>query len=244
MIEPNIWIIQNDIEKFKRAILSIDKTSTDNYLYTNCVSNFTFDEKSMLSKNFNTIFYSEKTNTYIIFMKVRKISDEYIKNYLDANQIKYHEISLKHEKEDIVNKYPYTLENHERKSKEIYIVKNYNELNEILLDTSIKTDNKNCSFYPLVNSTLMFGYSNNSDEIIEIDKINFSGIITTYDKIILFLKLNLKEDIDYTSIKQLVKNLNLSIKKYCLNKPGFIGNELKYDKKLEYKYLKKKKLLK
>ena len=57
MQKPKVWIIQNDFNKLEQALNDIDKNSTNNYLYTNCISKFMFDEVDMFSKNFDAFLY-------------------------------------------------------------------------------------------------------------------------------------------------------------------------------------------
>ncbi len=229
MRSPNVWIIQNDLEKLQIALSTIDKTSPNNFLYTNCISHFNFDDVVMNTKNFNSFLHCQDSNTYIIFMKDNLEKINYTRHYLNQNNIQYHEISFKNEKEDIINRYPNSLHSYDKNTKEIWVVNNEETLISLLKKMLIK---KEVSFYPLISSNIKLSYSNNSDRELRINKFSFEGIIMIGDEIILLEKnknLNLQ-------VKQILDMLNIKFISIKYNRPKFINIEEKRNKMFDEVY--------
>jgi len=240
MSNPNIWLIQKDEEKLKMALKTIKKNSINNYFYTNCISHFNFDEVNMSSKNFNTFFYSEDTNTCIVFMKDSIDEVNYTKNYLYEKGIQYHEISLKNEHEDVVNRFPHSLHDYEKNSKEIWVINNEKELISLLENEKRR---KKITYYPLIDSNIMLNYSCNEDNEYEIKKFLFNGIILTDNRIILITRNNKNQEIMNNLIKNTFENMGARYVTVHFNRPKFINNEEKRNQHYENEYLEEKQLL-
>jgi len=235
MANSNIWIIQNDLEKLKKALNTI-KNDSNNFLYTNCISHFKFDNVKMNSKNFNSFLYSEKSDTYIIFMKDSIEELDYAKKYLLINNIQYHEINLKNEDEDVINKFPHTLHNYGVNLQEIWIVNNEKKLLNLLNDTKYKK----ILAYPLIDANIRLTYSNNSDSEIELNNFKFSGVVVTTDKIILLSKSDNKKNM--LNIKNILQKTGIKYVRIFDSKPHFINVEEKRNEKYNNEYMLKKSL--
>lgn len=219
MSTPKVWIINKNFSRFKEAISTIDKNSENNFLYTNCLSQFSINDVDLQNKNFNIIFYSEEANTYIMFVKNKSLHLEQIKKYFDKNKFKYHEINFKKGKDELISQVPYSLYNLERKSKEIFVASNEQELKKLLEDSLNNHGNDKCVFYPIIDSSILFGYSNNEDKIHNIDKICFDGIISLKDKLIFISKR--KNDIPNFAVEEIIRSLNIEYEKQLESKKLF-----------------------
>lgn len=233
MNNSNIFIIQNDLRKLKKALSYINPNSYNNFFYKNCISHFYVDNVAMCTKNFNSFLYCQDTNTYIIFSKDNFEKISFAKKYMDKNSIQYHEISFKNEPEDIINRYPNTLYCYEKSSKEIWSVSNNDEL-KMLFGSLLKFNStSDITFYPLLTSNIRLSYSNNSDEELRINKFCFEGILTVEDKIILLKKYKDKNKI---SVQNVFDELNIILNTVRINRPKFINVEEKRNKKFEAEY--------
>ena len=232
MSNPKIWLIQRDHSKLIKALQSIKKDSCDNYLYTNCISQFNFSDVIMSSKNFNTFFYSHDTNTCIVFMKDSIKEVEFTKKYLNEEGINYHQISFKNEPEDIINRFPNTLHNYERYPKEMWVVNGEEDLIQLLED-SLSKQKKKITYYPLIDSNITLKYSNHCDEECEFNKFLFSGVIVTVDKILLIQKNKNNENIINYLIENTCNDLGLRYVTIHFNKPKFINTEDKRNRSYE-----------
>jgi len=242
MLEPNIWLIQKDKRKLKKALDNIDKNSVNNYFYTNCISHFNFEEVNMNSKNFNTFLYCEDTNTCIVFMKDSIDEINYTKKYMNENNIQYHEISFKSEHDDIINRFPHSLHDYEKNSKEIWVINNEKELTE-LIEEDLYIQRKKITYYPLIDSNMILNYSTHSDSECEIKKFLFNGVIVTKNKIILIPKSTKDAEIINFLVKTTMRNVGARYVTVHFNRPKFINNEEKRNQQYESEYLEEKQLL-
>lgn len=231
MQKPKVWIIQNDFNKLEQALNDIDKNSINNYLYTNCLSKFMFDEVDMFSKNFDAFLYCEDTNTYIIFSKDSKNELMCTIQYLLHYNINFHEISLKNKKEDIINKYPNTLHDFERNKKELWVVNNTDDLINILKAYSQEESKQICAFYPFVNSKISLNYANNYNKQYSLNEFLFSGIIITPDKRILITRENIDDNTINIPVKEICDKLGIDCKVFYSCRPKFINTAKKLNKR-------------
>lgn len=229
---PNIWIIQKDFEKLKIALSTIDKASSNNFLYTNCISHFNCDNVTMSSKNFDSFLYCQDSDTYIIFMKDNLDKIDYTRKYLNNSNITYHEITFKNEKEDVINRFPNSLHSYEKNSKEIWIV-NSEESLMLLINKFVPKDS--ITFYPLLNSEIKLSYSNNRDKEIGINNFYFEGAIVIDNKLIL-IRSNKNKDIIDIPVKAILSKLKIKFVTAKLCRPKFINTEEKRNQKFEQIY--------
>lgn len=230
----NVWLIQNDITKFKNSVSNVKKNNRDTFLYTNCISSFKIDKIPINFINFNTMLYFENTNTVLIFQENGLLNENDIKDYLNFNNIYYNEINLKDDNKHISNFPPFSFINKKNNLKEFWIVNNIQNLTLYLYDTVLNTGNFQVNLYPITESELSLKYSTKKEGKIPIILNEFNGIITTNDKILLLTK-EFSNNYTIKQIQEILKELKFKCNVQINKRPKFINQTNKLNKKASSK---------
>lgn len=198
----DVWAIQNDKEVTKKALEKVKKDSLGNILYLNCWCDFTIGNKPMQNRLFDACFYSEESDTVVLFAK-GKISEEEIEKYLEEANIKYTTIRFK-EPNGNYYKYDSTLP-------EICFVREKKELRN-LIDETIEKGELDCVYYPNMESNLSLNYIATTDEQFEVEGRACKGMVVLKDKLILLVNQRDKRNVvKESSVTKLLINKGMKV---------------------------------
>ena len=199
----DIWAIQKFPNELFTALNNIKK---DVIIFKNCLCKFKIGNKKIKTRQFDTVIYSEESDTMIMLMRGGKATSEMAEKYLDEHNIMYH----------IVNFIELPEFKDDENLKEFWFAREKNVL-EDAVDDSLKRNNSSCYYDPNTKSKLIFKYSLKNDDDVIMFTISFKGIIEFEDKFILPTLSNNQHNLHKDDILELLNDKNISITTFNAN---------------------------
>ena len=197
----DVWAIQKDKEETRIALENVKKDSLGNILYLNCYCKFSIGDKEVESRLFDACFYSEESDTVILFAKGRMKREE-IEDYLKEYDIQYTVIKFAGENDS----YKF-----DKKIPDIWFVREEYVLIDAI-DDSLSKDVTSCTFYGDLESELSLSYLAGDDNNYEIEGRFFKGVLVFDDKIVLFVNQGDERNMDKKSIEKVLKEKGVDCK--------------------------------
>ena len=168
------WTIQNNSDEL---YLALEKIATnDVIIYNNVISSLKINKQLVKHCQFETIIYSEESDTAILLTRDGKVKSQMAEKYFDEHGILYTVINFmdlnKHYKRvDDLNPFWF--------ARDGYVVRD-------AIEDSLNKNITSCKYYPAVKGKLLFKYrqSDNGDYC-PFMRISFKGIIKLKDKYVL-----------------------------------------------------------
>lgn len=173
----DVWAIQSNKDETRVALEKVKKDSLGNILYLNCWCDFTIGNRTIKNRLFDSCFYSEDSDTVILFAK-GKITEEEIENYLEEANVKYTIIRFSEPNEDYYRD--------DENFPEVWIAREKSVLRDAV-DDSVSKGDLNCVYYPNIESNLSLNYRATTDEMFEIEGRTCKGLVVFKDKIVLLV---------------------------------------------------------
>lgn len=215
----DIWVIQYYSEELINAMNNIKDGL--NIIYSNVKSNLNIGDSKITSRQFDTILYNEESDILIILMRDGIVNKEDMIKYLNENNKRYVEINFDYEI------------NYKEKDNvpELWFSREKYVLEEALKD-SLNRGIDTCKYYPFVKSNLELGFFTKYRKYINLDNVNFRGLIKLDDKIVLIV--NQKNNIDELGndrnlgvfdMLEITDNLNMNIRMIYDKEPKILEEE-------------------
>ena len=183
----DVWAIQNYKDETIKALKNVKKDSKGNILYLNCICKFKIGERKIENRTFDACFYSEESDTVILFARGR-ITEQEIEKYLQDANVEYTTIRF------IENKKEYE---DDRDFPEIWFARDRYVLEDAIND-SLKKRINCCEYIPNIESFVSLFYRDNDGEKHEIEGRLLKGMLIFNDKVIFPIKQrdyrNMNED--------------------------------------------------
>ena len=148
MERTKIYTIQNDKRKIKPILRKIDKNAT-NIIYSNCLTSIELGDRN-INIIYDTILYSDKDNVLVLLMKDGAITYNELKEMLNNNKIKYHEVIFDTKTDNLY--FP-------KNTKDLFITDS-NRTIKNAVNNSISKKNKTCRYFPNLEGYLKITYYN------------------------------------------------------------------------------------
>lgn len=166
----DLWAIQKDPNEL---YIALDNIKNDVIIFKNCICVFKIGKKLVETRQFDTIIYSEESDTMIMLMRGGKATSDMAEEYLDQHNINYDIVNFidlpQFECDDNMKEFWF--------AREMYVLEN-------AIDDSIKKAETSCKYDPNIKSKLIFKYLLNNGDAPML-KIVFRGLIEFQDKYIL-----------------------------------------------------------
>ena len=191
----DVWAVQSDKDETRIALKNVKKDSLGNILYLNCWCDFTIGHTTIQSRLFDACFYSEDSDTVILFAK-GKMTEEEIESYLEEACINYTIIRfINNPNKDYV---------YNENFREIWIAREKYVL-EDAIDSSMESDDKECIYYPDVESTLSLSYKSNDGQKCEVEGRFCKGLLLFKNKLVILVNQNDKRNMKDKDVEKLLK---------------------------------------
>lgn len=198
----DVWAVQSDKDETRVALERVNKESLGNILYLNCWCDFTIGSKTIKNRLFDSCFYSEDSDTVILFAK-GKITEEEIENYLEEANIKYTIVRFREPNEDYYRD--------DESFPEVWIAREKYVLRDAIDDSVAKGDLE-CVYYPNVESNLSLSYRATTDELFEVEGRACKGLVVFKDKIVLLVNQKDKRNVvRESSVTKLLINKGVKV---------------------------------
>lgn len=188
----DVWAIQKYPKELYTALENVKTDTGDLILFTNLECNFELNGKRV-KRNFDTSLYYDAGNgndALILLMKDGIATSDQIREYLEKEQLKYHEVSFSKDlTKELAEEFDisYTEEQADENIPELWFAREEYVLRDALND-SIKQGNTTCDYYPLLQGFLNLNYSANSIPFnYNVDGRKILGVIAVEDKMILLI---------------------------------------------------------
>ena len=162
----DVWAIQKYPKELYTALENVKTDTGDLILFTNLECNFELNGKRV-KRNFDTSLYYDAGNgndALILLMKDGIATADQIREYLEKEQLKYHEVSFSKDlTKELAEEFDisYTEEQADENIPELWFAREEYVLRDALND-SIEQGNTTCDYYPLLQGFLNLNYSANS----------------------------------------------------------------------------------
>ena len=188
----DVWAIQKYPKELYTALENVKTDTGDLILFTNLECNFELNGKRV-KRNFDTSLYYDAGNgndALILLMKDGIATSDQIREYLEKEQLKYHEVSFSKDlTKELAEEFDisYTEEQDDENIPELWFAREEYVLRDALND-SIEQGNTTCDYYPLLQGFLNLNYSANSIPFnYNVDGRKILGVIALEDKMILLI---------------------------------------------------------
>ena len=188
----DVWAIQKYPKELYTALENVKTDTGDLILFTNLECNFELNGKRV-KRNFDTSLYYDAGNgndALILLMKDGIATADQIREYLEKEQLKYHEVSFSKDlTKELAEEFDisYTEEQDDENIPELWYAREEYVLRDAPND-SIEQGNTTCYYYPLVQGFLNLNYSANSIPFnYNVDGRKILGVIALEDKMILLI---------------------------------------------------------
>lgn len=188
----DVWAIQKYPKELYTALENVKTDTGDLILFTNLECNFELNGKRV-KRNFDTSLYYDAGNgndALILLMKDGIATADQIREYLEKEQLKYHEVSFSKDlTKELAEGFDisYTEEQDDENIPELWFAREEYVLRDALND-SIEQGNTTCDYYPLLQGFLNLNYSANSIPFnYNVDGRKILGVIALEDKMILLI---------------------------------------------------------
>ena len=188
----DVWAIQKYPKELYTALENVKTDTGDLILFTNLECNFELNGKRV-KRNFDTSLYYDAGNgndALILLMKDGIATADQIREYLEKEQLKYHEVSFSKDlTKELAEEFDisYTEEQADENIPELWFAREEYVLRDALND-SIEQGNTTCDYYPLLQGFLNLTYSANSIPFnYNVDGRKILGVIALEDKMILLI---------------------------------------------------------
>ena len=178
----DVWAIQYYPEELYNALNNINDGL--NIIYSNVKSDLYIGKEKVKSRQFDTILYNEESDILIMLARAGIANKEDVIKYLDSNGKRYVEIDFDYRIFDYKEKYNVP---------EIWFSRERYVLEDAIQDSLNKGITK-AKFYPCIKSELKLGFLSRYHKYINLDSINFKGLLQLEDKIVLIV--NEKNNVD------------------------------------------------
>ena len=195
----DVWAIQKDKDETRMALKNIKKDAAGNILYLNCWCDFYIGNKNIKSKLFDSCFYSEESDTLILFSK-GQISEEEIENYLEEFSIEYTIVRFKKtsEKKYAVNDW----------FPEVWFAREEYVLREAI-DDSLSKCIEDCTYFPNKEAGVSLSYRDEFDVNHEIEGRFCKGVLNFDDKIVLLISQDDKRNLKRETVEKILKEKDI-----------------------------------
>lgn len=216
----DVWTIQKHPEQLENALANIKNNSTNNLIYTNCLSSLKLNDNEIMAGRFDTVLYSEDSGTMIMLMKNCGVDFNDVKKYLNDNKIMYDRIDFNDEEDyDNSNLLPELLF-----AEEEYVLK------DALKETKNKYNVNDAIYYPNVNLDLSL-FSIINEQQYPFDEININGVVEVCDKLILLIQHGDKRNLKYNQVVDTLYEMGFDYEIDEYNIPKSIEKAIKTDEK-------------
>ena len=188
----DVWAIQKYPKELYTALENVKTDTGDLILFTNLECNFELNGKRV-KRNFDTSLYYDAGNgndALILLMKDGIATADQIREYLEKEQLKYHEVSFSKDlTKELAEEFDisYTEAQADENIPELWFAREEYVLRDALND-SIEQGNTTCDYYPLLQGFLNLNYSTNSIPFnYNVDGRKILGVIALEDKMILLI---------------------------------------------------------
>lgn len=188
----DVWAIQKYPKELYTALENVKTDTGDLILFTNLECNFELNGKRV-KRNFDTSLYYDAGNgndALILLMKDGIATSDQIREYLEKEQLKYHEVSFSKDlTKELAEEFDisYTEEQDDENIPELWFAREEYVLRDALND-SIEQGNTTCDYYPMLQGFLNLNYSANSIPFnYNVDGRKILGVIALEDKMILLI---------------------------------------------------------
>lgn len=188
----DVWAIQKYPKELYTALENVKTDTGDLILFTNLECNFELNGKRV-KRNFDTSLYYDAGNgndALILLMKDGIATSDQIREYLEKEQLKYHEVSFSKDlTKELAEEFDisYTEEQADENIPELWFAREEYVLRDALND-SIEQGNTTCDYYPMLQGFLNLNYSANSIPFnYNVDGRKILGVIALEDKMILLI---------------------------------------------------------
>ena len=195
----DVWAIQKDKEETKTALKNVKKDSNGNILYLNCWCKFYIGEKAIKGRLFDACFYSEESDTLIIFSK-GQINEEEIKNYLEESKIQYTTVRFKGQSKEYIGNdwFP-----------EVWFAREEYVLRDAIEDSLSKCV-EDCTYFPNREAGFSLSYRDELDSDHEIEGRFCKGILNFDDKIVLLISQDDKRNLKRETVEKILKEKEIA----------------------------------
>ena len=193
----DIWAIEKDKDEIFLALENI-KDSDTNILFNNCMTRVKLGSKR-LKIAFDTVFYSEDSDTLILLMKNGPLSVDEFKTILDNKDISYNEVCF----------YPLDLRKRSTSEKEIWFAREKYVLEDALKD-SLEKGIASCRYYPTLTGNMDFSYFISRTRMKSFDSQHIKGVIEFEDKIVLFISNGYSKNITQQEALEILANSSIT----------------------------------
>lgn len=182
----DVWAIQANKDETRIALKRIKKDSSGNILYLNCWCKFNIGSKTIQNRIFDACFYSEESDTIILFAK-DKISEKEIIAYLEEFGISYTVVAFEELR---------SAENYrdDETFPEVWFAREKYVLKDAI-DESLTKGIHDCVYYPDIESSIELGYRATTDETFEVEGRFCKGAVVFEDKIVLLINQGDKRNV-------------------------------------------------
>ena len=198
----DLWAIQKYPNELYTAL---DNIKNDVIIFKNCICEFTIGKKRIKTRQFDTIIYSEESDTMIMLMRGGKATSEMAEKYLDEHGIDYHIVNLI-ELPDFKD---------DEKVKEFWFAREKYVVEDAVKD-SVTKGQTTCKYDPDIKSKIIFKY-----RLIEGDapliKIHFRGLIEFDDKYVLPTKSFVQWNLHREDVLKVLEDNNIDVEIYDAN---------------------------
>ena len=198
----DVWAIQKYKDETLTALKGVKKKSKGNILYLNCHCKFKIGDKRIPNRNFDACFYSEDSDTVILFAR-GLISEEEIVRYLESEGVKYTTIRFM-EPEDKGYK-------DDGSFPEVWFVREKYVLEDAIKD-SIEKGEKECAYFPEMPASVRLNYIAEDLDKYEIEGRLCKGLLVFKEKIVLFVSQRDPRNMKEAEIRKVLKENGIKIK--------------------------------
>ena len=231
----DVWAIQKHPKELYTALANVKTDTGDLILFTNLECSFILGGKKVQRSFETALYYDDQENgqdALILLMKDGQATPDQIREYLEKESLKYHEVSFaKDLKKEMVEEFdiPHKEEKQNEAIPALWFAREEYVLRDAL-NESIEQGNTTCDYYPLLEGFLSLSYNANTRaSSYSLDGRKFLGVIALEDKMILMINngndpRNLTPQEVYKVIEELgvsanvLPNRKFKIGKYCQNK--------------------------
>ncbi len=196
----DVWAIQKDKDETRIALKNVKKDSCGNILYLNCWCDFYIADKVIKGRLFDSFFYSEDSDTLILFSK-GQISEEEIENYLKEFGIEYTVVRFKTPttKEYVGNDW----------FPDIWFAREEYVLREAI-DDSLSKCIEDCTYFPNKEAGVSLSYRDEFDVNHEIEGRFCKGVLNFDDKIVLLISQDDKRNLKRETVEKILKEKDIA----------------------------------
>ncbi len=239
----DVWAIQKHPKALYTALENVKTDTGDLILFTNLECSFTLGGKKVQRSFETALYYDDQENNQdalILLMKDGQATPEQIREYLEKESLKYHEVSFaKDLKKELLEEFdiPHKEEKQNEAIPELWFAREEYVLRDALTE-SIKMGNTTCDYYPLLQGFLNLNYTDNNTDSIQdsshnIDGRRILGVIALEDKMILMINSeNDYRNLSPFQVHKVMEELGISVN---VHQPTEFNIENPYQSKIKEK---------